>query len=205
VMQLEVNGSEQKMREKIRRSLLIDDLLKSDVTDRAKVSEAAALAYYHQNPKKFQHGESFSIQTISIIPPANASPEVLKEASKRADDALKAAKATKSYKEFGLVAEKMSDDDWHVNMGDRKVVERDKLPPPVVQAALAMKAGQVSDLIQLGNAYTLFRLNKHIPAGVTPFDEVKAKLMTDLAKEKNDRLRADLNKRLRKTAKIEEL
>jgi len=103
------------------------------------------------------------------------------------------------------VAEKMSDDDWHVNMGDRKVVERDKLPPPVVQAALAMKAGQVSDLIQLGNAYTLFRLNKHIPAGVTPFDEVKAKLMTDLAKEKNDRLRADLNKRLRKTAKIEEL
>ena len=54
-------------------------------------------------------------------------------------DALKAAKATKTYQEFGLLAEKVSDDDWHVNMGDRKSVEREKLPPPVVKAALAMK------------------------------------------------------------------
>ena len=90
-------------------------------------------------------------------------------------------------------------------MGDRKAFDRDKLPPPVVDAALKMKAGEVSDLIQLGNAYTLFRLNAHIPAGTSPFEEVKAKLMTDLQKEKNEHLRADLNKKLRKTAKIEVL
>jgi hypothetical protein len=48
-------------------------------------------------------------------------------------------------------------------------------------------------------------LNAHTPAGTTPFEEVKAKLMTDLQKEKNERLRVDLNKRLRKTAKIEVL
>jgi len=205
VMQLEVNGSEQRMREKIRRSLLIDDLLKSDVTDKAKVTEAEARTYYNQNPGKFQHGELFSLQTISIVPPADANPEVEKEARQHADDALKAAKATKSYKEFGLLAEKVSDDDWRVNMGDRKAVEREKLPPPVVAAALAMKPGQVSDLIQLGKAYTLFRLNQHIPAGLAPFDEVKTKLMADLEKEKGERLRADLNRRLRKTARIEEL
>jgi len=205
VMQVEVNGSEQKMREKIRRSLLIEDLLKSDVTDKAKISEAEARAYYRQNPKKFQHGDLFSIQTISIIPPPNASPDVQQEARKHAEDALKQAKATNSYKEFGLLAEKISDDDWHVNMGDRKAVEREKLPPPVVEAAVAMKAGQVSDLVQLGNAYTLFRLNQHIPAGLIPFDEVKAKLTADLQKEKSERLRAALNQRLRKTARIEEL
>jgi parvulin-like peptidyl-prolyl isomerase len=43
-------------------------------------------------------------------------------------------------------------------MGDHKAVDRDKLPPPIVAAALAMKPGQVSELIQLGEAYTLFRL-----------------------------------------------
>ena len=147
----------------------------------------------------------FSIQTISIIPPEAASPEVTKEARKRADDAWKQAKATKSYKDFGLLAEKVSDDDWHVNMGDRKAVEVDKLPPPVVKAARAMKAGEVSELIQLGPAYTLFRLNAHIAAGATPFADVKAKLMTDLQKEKTEHLRAGLDKRLRKTAKIEVL
>ncbi len=205
VMQIEVHGSRQLMREKIRRSLLIDDLLKGDVTDKSKVSEAEARAYYSRNPKKFQHPEMFSIQTISIIPPENANPDVVKEAHKKAEDALKQAKLTKSYQEFGLLAEKVSDDDWHVNMGDRKAVEAGKLPPPVLKAAQALKAGQVSDLIQLGPNSTLVRLNAHIPAGTSPFEEVKAKLMVDLQKEKNEQLRAALNKRLRKTAKIEVL
>jgi parvulin-like peptidyl-prolyl isomerase len=205
VMQNEVQGSRQLMREKIRRSLLIEDMLKTEVRARAKVSEAAALAYYKANPKNFRHAEMFSIQTISIIPPENATPEMAQEARKKADSAFKQAKVTKTYQEFGLLAEKMSEDDWHVNMGDRKSVERDKLPPPVVTAALAMKPGQVSDLIQMGPAYTLFRLNAHVPAGVTPFAEVKAKLMSDMQKSKTDQLRAELNKKLRKTAKIEVL
>jgi hypothetical protein len=51
----------------------------------------------------------------------------------------------------------------------------------------------------------MFRLNEHTPAGTRPFAEVKVQLMTDLQKQKNERLRADLNRRLRKTAKIEEL
>lgn len=205
VMQAEVHGSRELMREKIRRSLLIDDLLTSEVTNKAKVSGPDARAYYNRNLTKFKHPEMFSIQTISIIPPENANPEVVKEARKRAEDAAKQAKATKSYREFGLLAEKCSDDDWHVKMGDRKAVEADKLPPPVVKAAQAMKPGQVSDLIQLGPAYTLFRLNAHVRAGISPFAEVKTKLMVDLPKERSDQLRAELNKKLRKTAKIEVL
>jgi parvulin-like peptidyl-prolyl isomerase len=90
-------------------------------------------------------------------------------------------------------------------MGDRKAVEAEKLPPPVVNAARALKPGQVSDLIQLGNAYTLFRLNAHTPAGTSPFDEVKPTLITDLQKQKNEQLRKELSKRLKKTARIEVL
>jgi len=205
VLQAEVHGSRQLMREKIRRSLLIQDLLKSDVSDKAKVSELEAKAYYNRNLKKFQHPEMFSIQTISIIPPENANPEVVKEARKKAEDAAKLAKASKSYQEFGLLAEKYSDDDWHVKLGDRKAVEAEKLPPPVTKAARAMKPGEVSDLIQLGPNYTIFRLNAHVQAGTSPFEEVKPQLMVELPKEKNEQLRAALNKKLRKTAKIEVL
>jgi parvulin-like peptidyl-prolyl isomerase len=132
-------------------------------------------------------------------------PDVQQEAKKKAENAIKQAKATKSYQEFGLLAEKISEDDWHVNMGDRKAVEVDKLPPLVVDAARKMKPGEVSDLIQMGPAYTLFRLNGHIPAGKTPFAEVKAKLMTDLRKSKTEQIRAELDKKLRKAAKIEVL
>ena len=205
VLQIEVHGSRQQMREKIRRSLLIEDLLKSEVTDKARVSLTEARAYYGANQKKFQHPEMFTIQTISIIPPANSNPEIQKEARRHADDALKAAKATKTYQEFGLLAEKVSDDDWHVKMGDRKSVEAEKLPPPVVKAARSLKVGEVSDLIQLGTAYTLFRLNAHTAAGTSAFEEVKPKLIADLQKQKNEQLRKELSKRLKKTARIEVL
>lgn len=205
VLQVEVHGSRPLMREKIRRSLLIEDLLKSDVTEKARVTPVESRAYYKRNAQKFQHAETFSIQTISIIPPENANPDVVKEARKRAEDALEQAKATKSYQQFGVLAERVSDDDWHVKMGDRQAVEKEKLPPPVVAAAQAMKVGEVSGLIQLGSAYTLFRLNAHAPAGITPYDEVHDKLVADLQKQKKEQLRSGLNKKLRKTAKIEVL
>ncbi|HYN15201.1 MAG TPA: peptidylprolyl isomerase [Terriglobales bacterium] len=204
-LKFECKGSPRVLRERIRRSLLIEALLKVEVQDKAAVSMAETEAFYDKNPKKFEHGESFAIQTISIIPPQNASAEVQKEARKRAEEALRQAKATKNYREFGLLAEKISDDDWHVNMGDRKVVDAAMLPPPLVQVARAMKPGDVSDLLQFGTNYTLFRLNARTPAGKTEFEAVKTRLRSDLQKAKSEQLRAALNQRLRKNAKVKVL
>lgn len=204
-LKAEFKGSRQYLREKIKRSLLIEALLKVEVEGKAKVSAADAQRYYNQNLSRYKHGERFTIQTISIIPPQNANPEVRKEAQKRAQDALRQAKATRSYREFGLLAEKMSDDDWHVNMGDRKQVEVSKLPPPLVQAARKMKVGDVSDLLQFGQNYTLFRLNGYVPAGKDEFATVKRQLISELQKAKYDKLRSELHARLRKSAKIEVL
>ena len=58
----------------------------------------------------------------------------MKEGTKRAEDALRQAKATKNYEDFGMLAEKISEDDYRVMMGDHKPVDRAKLPPYVVQA-----------------------------------------------------------------------
>jgi len=202
-LKFECQGSTRVLRQRIRRSLLIEAMVKTQVARKSVVSLAQAKAYYDQNPQHFQRAESFSIQTVSIIPPAKAGAEVQKEAQKRAEDAFRKAKATKTYREFGLLAEKVSDDDWHVNMGDRKSVEASKLPPPLLEAARKMKPGEVSDLLQFGPNYTLFRLNGYTPAGKVKFDEVKAQVQSDLQKAKTEQLRSEFNKRLRKDAKIE--
>jgi peptidyl-prolyl cis-trans isomerase SurA len=199
----EAQGSEQVLTGKIRRALLIEAYLKAQVKDKSTVSLAEAKAYYEKNKAKFADKESFSFQSISIMPPANANPEVTKEAKRRAEDALRQAKATKSYSEFGLLAEKISEDDFHVNMGDHKVVERDQLPPAIVNPAVTMKPGEISDLIQLDRTFTIFRLNAHVMPGIKKFDEVKAQLMKDLQKDKEDNLRIALNTRMRKISKVE--
>ncbi|MGA7461857.1 MAG: peptidylprolyl isomerase [Candidatus Korobacteraceae bacterium] len=204
-LQSEFRGSEKALQEKIRRSLLIDQLLQTEVDAKSTVSLAEVRAYYDKNSARFAYPESFAIQTISIIPPDNANPKQLAEAKKRADDAYKQAKATKTAEQFGLLAEKISDDDYRVMMGDHKWIARDKMPPEMLAPALKMKDGDTSSLIQVGQFYVIFRMNKHIPAGKTPFDQVKAPLRKELQKEKTNQVRADFDKRLRQNAKVETL
>jgi len=202
----EFKGSPALLNSKIKRSLLIDQMLKQEVEGKSNVSVAEARAYYDRHPDKFRIPESFAIQTISLIPPDNATPAQQKEARKRAEDALKQAKATKNYEDFGVLAEKVSEDDFRVMMGDHHAVDRSKLPSAVVQAAASLQPGQISGLIELDNhAYTIVRLNAHIAAGKQKFQDVKDKLREQLKTQKTEDLRRTLGARLRKNAKVEEL
>jgi len=90
-------------------------------------------------------------------------------------------------------------------MGQHKPVPADQLAPQVLQALSGMKAGDVSDVIQIEQAYTIVRLDEHTPAGKAKFEDVKAKLQKELQLAKSNQLRATLDKKLRQNAKIEEL
>jgi len=201
----EMGGNEQSVREKIKRSLLIEQVLKSDVENKSAVTLAQARAYYGKNSAKYHVPESMTFQSISIMPPKNANAEQKSEGLKRANEALKQAKAMKSYQEFGLLAEKISEDDFRVNMGDHKAVEKDKLPPQVVKVLSTMKPGQITDVIQIEQAYTIIRLNAHTAARKQPFEDVKKELLNNLQKSKYEQLRAGLDKQLRTKAKVEVL
>jgi len=129
----------------------------------------------------------------------------MKEMKKRADDALKQAQATKTPEEFGLLAEKISDDDYRVMMGNHRAVPRTQLAPQVVNALLKLKDGQMTGLLQVDQAYTIVRLNKHIMPGTFKFELVKNQLTKELKDRKTNQLRAALDKKLRENAKIETL
>jgi len=204
-MQSEFHGSRPALTEKIRRSILIDDLLKIEVETKCAVTSAEVKAFYDKNPARYHHGESYTFQTISVLPPQNATAAQLKEGQARAQNALKQAKATKTAEEFGLLAEKISDDDYRVMMGQHKPVPVDQLAPPVVKSLSTMHPNDVSNLIQLDQAYTIVRLQAHTPAGQTSFAEVKTQLAKDLKEGKRNRLRSTLDAKLRQNAKIEEL
>jgi hypothetical protein len=203
-LQSQFHGSEQALQEKIRRSLLIDSFLKAEVESRSNVTLAEVRAYYDRNPARFRHPESYTFQTISVLPPEHATAEQLKEGRKRAEDALKQAKPTKTAEAFGLLAEKLSDDDYRVVMGQHKPVPVDELAPPVLKWLRAAKIGEVSDILQLDEAYTIIRLNAHTLAGEARFQDVRPGLEKELHEAKRNQLRAALDARLRQNAKIEE-
>jgi parvulin-like peptidyl-prolyl isomerase len=203
-LKTECRGSRQVLRAKIRRSLLIDDLLKIEVTDKSAVSIAQAKAWFNKHPEQFRILESYAIQTISAMAPANATPEQLKEARQRAEKYLSQARLTGNYEQFGVLAEKISEDDYRVMMGDHQLVEAAKLPSQILAAVRKMKPGQVSGIIQVERVFTIVRLNKHVPAGMRTFADARDALRQQLQRQSVERLRAELNRRLRKGARIEE-
>lgn len=203
-VQSEFHGSQRLLDEKIRRSLLIEAFLKIEVEDKCTITPAELRADYDKNAGRYRHPEMYTFQTISVLPPPNATADQLKEGHRRADQAIRQAKQTKSAEEFGLLAEKISDDDYRVVMGQHKPVPVDELAPQVVKALRAMKVGDVSDLIQLDQAYTIVRLSEHLPAGQTSFEQVKTQLAKELQQKKRNQLRAALDRQLRQRAKIEE-
>jgi peptidyl-prolyl cis-trans isomerase SurA len=202
-LQVEMQGSERQLRQQMKRSMLIEQLLKNDVENRSAVTQAEVQAYYTKNAARFTLPESFTFQSISVMPPLKPTATQAAEAKKNADAAVLKAKATKNYQDFGLLAEKISEDDFRVNMGDHKAVGRDKLPPQVVKALSAMQPGQVSGLIQIESAYTIIRLNAHSPAKKQGLQEVQNDLKVELQKNKYEKLRSGLAKQLRAKAKIE--
>jgi parvulin-like peptidyl-prolyl isomerase len=198
-------GSEQVLRDKIQRSLLIEALLKNEVNQKSAVTAAELRAYYDKNPKAFEYPESFAIQTISFIPPEKSTPQQTQEAKKRAEAALPQAKAAKSYEEFGVLAEKISEDDYRVMMGDHKLVERSKIAPQLTAVLDKMQPGQVTDVIQVEQIYTIVRLNKHVPAGRNKFESVEPELKKQMEQKKLNDVRAAFDKKLRQGAKVEVL
>lgn len=201
----ECNGSEAVMRDKIKRSLLIDQLLNTDVQAKATVTFAEVRAYYDKHPERFQYPESYGIQTISFMAPEKATPQQVADAKKRAEAALPKIKATKNYEEFGMLAEKISEDDYRVMMGDHKNVEVGKMSPQLLAAVRSLQTGQMTGIIQVDQIFTVVRVNKHNPSGKLKYDDVKVALKNELEKQKVNQARTALNKKLRQTAKVEVL
>jgi hypothetical protein len=210
----EAAGSPQILRQRIKRSLLIEDLLKLEVTNKSAVTLAEVRAFYSKNSERLREPELYTLQTITIMPPRPAdprqkpvppTPEQLKQMRARADEALKQAKATKTSEEFGVLAERISEDDYRVMMGSHHPTTPDQLPPEVVKAASTLQPGQISAVIQAEGAYTIIRVNAHTPPKKQDFDKISKALRTQLQKQKSEDLRHALDARLRKNARIEQL
>ena len=213
-LETEVNGSRQLLRDRIKRSLLIEDFLKTEIGNKSIVSLAEARSFYLKNKDRFKLPEFYTVQTITIMPPGatnprqqpvQPTPEQLKQMQARAQDALQQAKATKTYEEFGVLAEKISEDDFRVMMGAHHPVPPEQLPPAILQVASTMQPGQISGLIQAEGAYTIIRLSAHTRARMQTFEEVSAAMRKQMQQKKSEQLRHDLDARLRQNAKIEPL
>jgi peptidyl-prolyl cis-trans isomerase C len=167
----------------------------------AVVSDTEAKTFYDQNPALFDSGERVRASHILLRVPEAAGPDVKKAQRGKAAAALV---RVRKGEDFAAVAREVSEDPGSAPRGgDLGVFGKGQMVPPFEQAAFALPAGQVSDLVESPFGFHIIRVQERLPAGKVPFEPVMAQIKEHLAQSRREKAVNDLVQGLRAKAKIE--
>jgi peptidyl-prolyl cis-trans isomerase C len=147
------------------------------------VNDAEAQAYYAEHPEKYDLGEKVQASHILIKPIADVNdPNEAKAAAKAKAEQLLAQ--LKDGADFAELAKANSDCPSGKNGGDLGLFGQGQMVPPFEEAAFALQPGQMSDLVETRFGYHIIKVTDRQEAKTTPFDEVKADILTELGNQK---------------------
>jgi peptidyl-prolyl cis-trans isomerase C len=190
-------------KQRIKKGLAYQKLMDTQWAGKINVTEDDAKKYYSENKTKFETPEQVRASHILITPDTNdpnADPNQAKATAKaKAEDLLKQIKGGT---DFAELAKTNSGDTYSaVQGGDLGFFGKGQMVPAFERAAFALKAGQVSDVVETQFGYHIIKLTDHKDANTIPFEQAKddiVKLLTqtkqaDLAEEYIASLKANAN------------
>ena len=175
--------------EEIKKTLLIEALLKKEIEGKAAFTEKEAEEYYNSHKDEFKDGEKVKVSHIMV------------KTEKEAGDILKKLAKKES---FEALAKKYSMGPTASKGGDLGYLERGTVVPEFEDAAFKLKkAGELSPVVAAGSGYHIIKLLERKDAEAQPFDKVKDRIVTMQAKKKQKELFEAFVASLKKEAKLE--
>jgi peptidyl-prolyl cis-trans isomerase C len=166
-----------------------------------QVTDQDAQAFYDTHPAAFQAGERVKASHILIRIPEGATPERKEEARKKAEALLQRVRARE---DFAALARQSSEDPGSAqNGGDLGTFGRGQMVPPFEQAAFALKAGEVSGVVETPFGFHIIKVDQHSPTRKLAFPEVKERLKAEMVQQKRQQAQQSFVNSLRAKAKIE--
>ncbi|RSD24483.1 peptidyl-prolyl cis-trans isomerase [Mesobacillus subterraneus] len=162
--------TEEKWKQQIKYSLLLEELLTKDV----KVSEEDMKAFYEQNKSLFEIPASYHLSQI-IVP-----------TEKEADSAVKELKGGSS---FAALAMERSIDEFSANEGGNIgfINEEDELvDPQILAAAKSLKPEEWTGPVKVENGYAIVYLHEKLEGKKYAFADVKNQIRRQIALEQMD-------------------
>lgn len=195
------NITEDKIRLEIKRGAAIQELIKTNVTDKVTVADQEVKKFYNDNPEKFKAPEEVKTSHILI----KLDPKKADDAKKnKAKEKLEAAKdRIKKGEDFAKVAKEVSEGPSNKSGGDLGFVTRGQMVKPFEDAVFALKAGEVSDIVETQFGYHLIKVFEKKPAKTIGFEEVKNRLADQLKQQIAQKKIMAYIQQLKDTAKIE--
>lgn len=171
----------------LRKRLIVESFLKKKVEVESKVSDEDMKKFYEQNKDKFKSGEQIKASHILV------------KTEKEAKDLLDKLKSGGNFEEL---AKKNSVDSSSAKGGDLGWFGKGSMVPAFEKAALALKEGQISDIVKSDFGFHIIKLTGKRAAGIRPFDEVKEQIKGAIMPTKQQEVFQKIKEELKKTAKI---
>lgn len=159
-------------------------LSQAALANEVTVSDAEVRKFYQDNPQRFAGAEQRHVRHILIEAPKSASADKRKQAKAKAE-ALLAQLRAKPESFADLAKTNSQDTDSAAKGGDLGYMTHggSKDFKAVEDAAFALKAGAVSDVVESDYGYHLVKVDDVRSAAVKPFEQVKESILADLKKE----------------------
>jgi len=154
----------------------------ADFASQAEPSEADIAKYYDEHlVDQFTEPEQVHARHI-LIRPASTTDDAKAAARKQAEDLLAKVKAGG---DFAALAKEHSQDPGSASKGgDLETFPRGQMVPEFDQAAFALQAGQVSDVVETPFGFHIIKVEEHHEAGTKPLDAVRPQIADTLRKER---------------------
>ena len=171
----------------LRKRLIVESFLKKKVEVESKVSDEDMKKFYEQNKEKFKSGEQIKASHILV------------KSEKEAKEILARLKSGGNFEEL---AKKSSVDSSSAKGGDLGWFGKGSMVPAFEKAALALKEGQISDVVKSDFGYHIIKLTGKRPAGIRPYEEVKEQIKGAIMPTKQQEVFQKIKEELKKSAKI---
>ncbi|WP_246153108.1 peptidylprolyl isomerase [Oryzomonas rubra] len=176
-------------------------LVSMEVRAKIQVGESEMREYYEANQAKYTEDESFHARHIFFRTSEKAPAEEIKRAMTTALMVLAEAKSGKNFVE--LAKSYSEDPAARKDGGDLGVFKKGDMLPELEQTILALKPGEVSELVSTPAGFHIIKLEERIKGKVKPFESVKTEIEDTIYRKKSEERFSQWAKELRSRASVE--
>ena len=195
-----VRLDENQLKERLRKGLIVQRLLRREVVRQIKVSEAEMQAFFRQHPEFFVRQEQVRVRHI-LIETKNEPQDDLRGQALLRIQALQHMLYEGA--NFAALALEHSEDPSKTKGGDMGYLERDQMIPAFADVAFSLQRGEVSDIVQSHLGYHLIQMVDRIPASQMAYRNARDKIERTLRRNKEKQAADAYLARLRKRADIQ--
>lgn len=199
----EIGASEADLVAQVRRTISIGRFVDQKVAGSIDVGEKEARAWYDAHPEAMARPEAAHIRQIVVAVPPDAPASTRAAARQKIEEILKSLRGGE---DFGTLAKRHSDGLEAARGGDGGWISAGSSALPAVErAAMTLKPGQSSDILESRRGFHIVQVIERRPAGTLPFEDAKERIVARLKEEERQTRVKAYVATLRSSARIEKL